>query len=483
MKLKQLRIILVFLSTFLIIVGPFTRPAQAELSIEEEKKMGQQFMIAALSHLPLIEDPEVVAYMNRVGQQVVSHLEVHTFNFNFYVVDSDQLNAFAAPAGYVFINRGLVEIMDDEGELAAILAHEIAHVQSRHISQRMDRAKKLNLASIGAVLASIFIGAAGGGEAGSAILVGGMAGSQSMQLQYSRMDEEEADRKGLLYLEAAGYQGQDFVTVMRKMGQDSWKAGGRIPGYLSTHPGVPERVNYLASVVETRPNSPRRTRIRVEDSVAFKMVQAKLFGAYTKNLEEAEVNLRAWLAKPETRVMAHYGLGIVHRRQKRFKQSVESFKTAISERPDLPPILIELGETYFQMGELDKSISVLQSALTLDPNHPYALYVLGRCLLEQGKPMEAITHLEKAAQIYPRLPADINYYLGMAYYRVNQLGQSHYQTGLYNLRKGSLRTARFHFQEALRHTENPELEEKIRSYLEKLDKKIRAEQQAQNRGR
>ncbi|MGD8371260.1 MAG: M48 family metalloprotease [Syntrophobacterales bacterium] len=483
MKFRQLRIILVFLSAFLIVVGPFNGPVQAELSIEDEQKMGKQFIIAALRYLKLVEDPEVAAYLNRVGQRVVNHLEVHTFNYNFYVVDSDQLNAFAAPAGYVFINRGLVQIMDDEGELAAILAHEIAHVQSRHISQRMDRAKKLSLASIGGILASIFLGAAGAGDAGTAVLAGSMAGSQSMQLQYSRMDEEEADRKGLLYLEAAGYQGQDFVTVMKKMGQDSWKTGGPIPGYLTTHPGVPERVNYLASIMETRPNSSRRTRIRVEDSVAFKMVQARLFGGY-EDPEEAEVTLRAWLAKPETRVMAHYGLGIVHRRQGRMKQSVESFRTAISERPDLPPILIELGETYFQMGELDKSISVLQSALILDPNQPYALYVLGLCLLEQGKPMEASKHLAKAAQIYPRLP-DIHYHLGMAYGRANQLGQSHYQLGLYELskRNGSLPLARFHFQEALRHTENPELEKEIRSYLEKLDKRIRAEQQAQHRGR
>ena len=102
--------------------------------------------------------------------------------------------------------------------------------------------------------------------------------------------------------------------------------------------------------------------------------------------------------------------------------------------------------------------------------------------MEQGKPTEASTHLAKAAQIYSRLP-DIHYYLGMAYGQANELGQAHYQFGLYNVGKGSLRNARFHFQEALRHTENPELEKEIRSYLAKLDKRIRAEQQAQNRGR
>jgi Zn-dependent protease with chaperone function len=124
--------LLIYLVALLIVVGPPTRLARADLSIEEEKKIGRQFMKAALSQLRLVQDPEVVGYLNKVGQDVVKH---------------SALNAFAAPAGYVFMNRGLIEIMDDEGELAAILAHEIAHVQSRHIAQRMARARVLNLAA------------------------------------------------------------------------------------------------------------------------------------------------------------------------------------------------------------------------------------------------------------------------------------------------------------------------------------------------
>ena len=124
-----------FLIATLILVLPLANTAKAQLSIEEEKKMGDKFLIAALRQLELIQDQDVAGYENRVGQRVVNHLDVHIFPYHFYVVDSNVLNAFAAPAGHVFINRGLIEIMDDEGELAAILGHEIAHVQSRHISE------------------------------------------------------------------------------------------------------------------------------------------------------------------------------------------------------------------------------------------------------------------------------------------------------------------------------------------------------------
>jgi predicted Zn-dependent protease len=167
--------LLIYLVALLIVVGPPTRLARADLSIEEEKKIGRKFMKAALSQLRLIQDPEVVGYVDRVGQDVVKHLDFHHFPYHFYVVDSSALNAFAAPAGYVFMNRGLIEIMDDEGELAAILAHEIAHVQSRHIAQRMARARALNLAALGGMLAGIFMG----GEAGAAAIAGSQAGATS----------------------------------------------------------------------------------------------------------------------------------------------------------------------------------------------------------------------------------------------------------------------------------------------------------------
>jgi predicted Zn-dependent protease len=441
--------------------------AQAQLSIEEEKKMGQKFLVEALRHLQMIEDPEVAAYENKVGQKLVNHLDVHIFPYHFYVVDSNVLNAFAAPAGYVFINRGLIEIMEDEGELAAILGHEIAHVQSRHISQRMARAKKLNWATIGGMLAGIFLG----GAAGAAVMTGGMAASNSMQLKYSRLDEEEADRKGLRYLEASGYRGEDFVSIMKKMGQDSWQSGGRIPSYLSTHPGVPERVNYLATTLETRRKSSPTAKRRIGDRESFQIMQAKLIGGYHDPPAEAEAILRDWLEQPNKKVMAYYGLGLVYRRQGKMDDAVDYFRSAISRRPDLSSFLIELGATYFQMGNLDSAVAVVQSALILQPDQPTALYLLGRCQLEQGNPTEALKNLIRAARLNNRLDS-IHYHLGMAYGRSNQLGEAHYHFGLYYLRRGSLRNADFHLQEALRRTDDPARREAIRRRLAMINKEV-----------
>ena len=466
--------LLIYLVALLIVVGPATRLAQADLSIEEEKKIGEKFLKAAMSQLRLIQDPEVVGYVDRVGQDVVKHLDFHHFPYHFYVVDSSALNAFAAPAGYVFMNRGLIEIMDDEGELAAILAHEIAHVQSRHIAQRMARARTLNLAALGGMLAGIFLG----GEAGAAAIAGSQAGATSAMLNYSRQDEEEADRKGLRYLEAANYSGEDFVRVMRKMGQDSWKAGGHMPTYLTTHPGVTERVVYLSTTVGTRPTS---KKFRTEDSEGFILMQVKLYGS-SGNPREAEPKVQEWFEKPETRAMAFYGTGLMRRRQRLLDEAVTAFKNAISLRPDLAPILVELGETYFEMGEFDKAQQVLISALTLEPEQPAALYALGRCQLEQGQAAEAIKQLEKAVRINGRLPS-IHYYLGLAYGKTNKLVDAHYHFGVHYKRKGSLRNAQFHFQEALRLTNDPKEKEILNRELAQVKGAMRAAKQSSSRFR
>jgi predicted Zn-dependent protease len=359
--------------------------------------------------------------------------------------------------------------MDDEGELASILAHEIAHVQSRHIAQRIARAKKLNFAAIGGLLAGIFLG----GEAGAAVMAGSQAGANQAMLNSSRQDEEEADRRGLRYLEATGYEGEDFVKIMRKMGQDSWKMGGHVPTYLLTHPAVPERVVYLATTVQTRPKS---ARVRIKDDEGFLLMQAKLYGSYEVP-KEAEIKFQQWLGQAETKAMGYYGMGMVLRRQREMDKSVKSFQSAIALRPDLYPILVELGYTYFQMGKIGKATSVLESALTLAPDHPVALYGMGRCMLEQERPVEASKYLARAAQLNDRLPS-IHYYLGLAYGKMNQLGDAHYQFGIHYQRSGSLDNAVFHFEEALRHKLGPDQREAIQKRLAMLKKRKRAARKA-----
>jgi predicted Zn-dependent protease len=466
--LKSLAILL----ALLLVIGPIQRSARADLTIGDEQKLGDEFLKAALRELPMIQDPDVVGYVNSVGQRLVAHLESHTFPYHFYVVNSSVINAFAGPAGNIFVNRGLLELMDDEGELASILGHEMGHVQSRHLAERMARSQKLSLATLGGVLAGVLLGPAG--ALGQAAILGSVAGSTSAQLGFSRQNEEEADRKGLRYMEAAGYPGEDMVDMMRKMAQQSWQAGGKVPTYLSTHPGLPERVNYLASVVETRKKSPDKAGQTSGDPLGFKMMQAKLLAVYG-SAEEAAIRFRQWSAQPGDQLPGLYGNALLLRRQGKLDDAAATFKKAILLRPDLSVLLVELGETYFEMGQMDRAASVLQSALSLDPNQATTCGAFGRVLLEQGKLEEARSQLTTAAKLNDRLPS-IHYYLGLADGKLNDLGEAHYQFGIHSQRQGDWKSAMFHYQEALRYSLSPERQQAIRTAMKEVEEEIRIAQ-------
>ncbi|MBW1979587.1 MAG: M48 family metalloprotease [Deltaproteobacteria bacterium] len=460
----------------LVLISPCQ--SLAELTIERERQMGQKFMKAVFSHFRFIEDPEVVDYVNEVGQRIVDKLDHTFFPFHFYVIDSSALNAFAAPAGHIFINSGLLQLMDNEGELAAVLSHEIGHVQSRHIAERMARMQKLNIAVLGGMLAGIFLGKSP--VASQAITRGSLAAATSFELANSRQDEEEADRKGLRYLEAAGYPGIDMVDIFKKMNKMSWQSGGRPPPYLLTHPGIPERILYLENTIDTRLSQEKKLEAAEapkERTEKFLLMQAKLLGGYA-DPAQAAARLRQWEQHPRTRAMALYAEGLLLRREDRLKEATRYFKQAVSLRPDLAPFLIELGRTYLLMGELDKAQSTLQSAMTFNAQNPTVLYMLGRVFLEKDEVSQACQYLSQAANLDNRLPS-IHYYLGLAFGKLNQLADAHYNFGIYYQRQHSWKNAAFHYNEALRYSKNPERQHAIREALKQIKDEIGSQEQQQ----
>ena len=166
--------------------------------------MGKKFMLYTTTSLPLIEDPYIVDYVRKLGHYIVEQVPSPPFDFHFYVINEEVYNAFAGPGGYIFIYTGLIAAMESEEELAGILGHEVAHVAARHISKRIEQAKKINIATMAGVLAGVFLG---GGSAAGALSTTSLAAGQSLSLKYSRENEIEADQLGLKFLNQAGYGG------------------------------------------------------------------------------------------------------------------------------------------------------------------------------------------------------------------------------------------------------------------------------------
>ncbi|MBT8356680.1 MAG: M48 family metalloprotease, partial [Deltaproteobacteria bacterium] len=226
---------------FLLATGAFIPKAALSITAAEEEELSREFMKVIYKKLKFVEDPVIVNYVNKIGKKIVSILPPQPFNYRFYVIEEDIFNAFATPAGHIFIYSGLMAAMENEEELAGILGHEIAHVFCRHISQKIDRSKKISIATLAGIAAGIFLGAEGAGEVGSAVVVGSMAAGQSMTLAYSREDERQADQIGLNYLTKAGYTGYGLLSVFKKIRSKHWFGPEQIPTYLTTHPAPEDR--------------------------------------------------------------------------------------------------------------------------------------------------------------------------------------------------------------------------------------------------
>ncbi|HET9696700.1 MAG TPA: M48 family metallopeptidase [Terriglobales bacterium] len=202
-------------------------------SLEREIAMGKQYAQEVESSVKLVQDPVVNEYVNRIGQNLVRNSDAKV-PFTIKVVDSDEVNAFALPGGFFYVNSGLILAADDEAELAGVMAHEIAHVAARHATRQMTRSQLANLGSI----PLIFMG----GWAGYAIRSAAGFALPMTFLTFSRGFEAEADYLGLEYMYKTGYDPQAFVAFFEKLQAKEKKKPGSLAKAFSTHPQTPDRI-------------------------------------------------------------------------------------------------------------------------------------------------------------------------------------------------------------------------------------------------
>jgi predicted Zn-dependent protease len=204
-------------------------------SLEREMSLGKALAQEVERSSKLIDDPVVTEYVNRVGQNLVRNSDAKV-PFTIKVIDSDEVNAFALPGGFFYVNSGLILRAQEESELAGVMAHEIAHVAARHGTKN---ATKGELTQIAAMVGSIFIPYS---MAGYAMYQGLNLAIPLTFLKFSRDAEREADFLGLQYMYKAGYDPNSYVTFFERIQADEKRRPGTIPKVFSTHPPTPDRI-------------------------------------------------------------------------------------------------------------------------------------------------------------------------------------------------------------------------------------------------
>jgi len=214
-------------------------------SQEKEIAIGRQLAAEVEQGAKMVDDPMITEYVNRVGQNIVLHSDAK-IPFTIKVIDSDDVNAFALPGGFFFVNKGLLLAADNESELAGVMAHEIAHVAARHA---MENQGKGTLMNYGMLAGMIF----GGAIVGTVLQNGGGILGGLAMLKFSRGAEEEADRLGVQYLYAAGYDPTGMSTMFEKLNAKNSKKPGAVAKLFASHPQSIDRRDTSLALVSRFP--------------------------------------------------------------------------------------------------------------------------------------------------------------------------------------------------------------------------------------
>ena len=254
-------------------------------SLEQEIGMGRDYSHAVEAHAKLVTDPVIVEYVNGVGQNIIRDSDAKV-PFRIKVIDSDEINAFSLPGGFLYVNTALIKAAQGEAELAGVMAHEIAHVAAHHASRQMTHSQMLNLASI----PLIFVG----GGVGVAIKEAAALAMPLTMTRYSRSFEREADYLGVEYLYLAGYDPQAYVSFFERMQVLEKEKPGVISKMFSNHPPTADRIH--ATQAEIMRILPPREAYVISTS-EFEAVKLRLAELENRRLTREEGSSRPVLRR------------------------------------------------------------------------------------------------------------------------------------------------------------------------------------------
>ncbi len=414
--------------------------AVARMSIQQERELGMKLLRMIESQVRMVKDPETIKYVTDVGQKVLNVVHGKYFHYRFFVINDEALNAFAIPGGLIFVHSGLLMAIDSEDELACVLAHEIGHVQGRHIARRMDRMKAVNIGTAALALAGLFLGSS---QAGSAVLTSSLALNASISLKYSREDEEEADRRAFQWLCQAGFDPRGLVAILKKMQRNRFLGSDAIPSYLSTHPGTSQRITYLEDLWK---GHPCKERVK-EDPFLLRRIQTKL--AVLAGDPATLINrYRQEVKKEPHRWEPLYGLALSQLAFRDYSDSIETFKRLLSLIPGRPCFKIDMARAYFESGQYQKSIHILSPYYDKNPQDEVAGFYLAQAYLELGQPQRALPIFKRIETGWPA-PASLYFQMGGCYAAMNMAGEAHYYFYQYYKLLPDDQAASYHRQKAL----------------------------------
>ena len=354
--------------------------AGGTISPAEERKFGEAFMRQIRQSLKVMDDTEITEYMRSLGYQLAANSDNQSLDFSFFVVADNDVNAFAGPGGFIGVNSGLILATESESELASVLAHEIGHVTQRHIARRFEQVDKLSIPATAALLAAIIIGSRNS-ELGQAALATAQAGSAQIQINFTRANEEEADRVGLQTLARGGFDPRSMPVFFERLQKASRFAGASAPEFLRTHPVTESRI------ADTRNRAEQYPYRQISDDLNYHLIRAKLRVMKEGTPKQAVVRFAAALKSGQYRNQAaeRYGYALALFANGDYATARNELRTLQAADKERIAYIDALARVDLADDQSPRALRSYEEALKLFPGNPVLTLGYSRALLHTGQ--------------------------------------------------------------------------------------------------
>lgn len=333
------------------------------LSGNSERRLGEEVIQRIRDRGLIIEDVQLNEYLASVGQRIATYADTSEHGYRFFWIDAPSINAFAAPGALVAINAGLLLATRNEDELAGVLAHEIAHVSQRHIARAIADAQRLAIPMAAALLASAILAAATDSDLGQAAIAGTAAIGTQRRIDYTRANEQEADRIGTQLLAKAGYDPAGMADFFGRLQQAVTGAAVEAPEYLLTHPRPGSRAADTQDRVAPLPRNQSQPR----DTLAYYLAKARLKVLTNPNTQTLLQRFKATLQNDDYEQAAaeRYGYALALKRAGRYADAAAEIAQLRRNDPDRLAYRIEEAELALAQREAGRAWNLFEEARAL----------------------------------------------------------------------------------------------------------------------
>ena len=372
----------------------------AVITPAQERRLGEDLMRRARRSLVFLDDAEVNAYLQALGQKLVARSDNPQQDFRFFAIADPSINAFAVPGGFVGVHTGLILAAQSEAELASVLAHEVAHITQRHIPRMIAESQKTTLPAMAALLAAIVLAGSGqkGGDAAIALTTATVA---QKGINFTRSAEEEADRIGIGLLANGGFDPRAMPAFFERMQALNRHNETNLPEFLRTHPVT------TARITDTRDRAERIRYRQVPDSSEFLHTRAKvralapgepgeLVQGFQSNLQQGKyANVDA----------ERYGYALALTRARRYDAARAEIQKLVQRYPQNVSYRIAQAELEMSAGRFSTALGIYESAYKRAPNYYPLQRHYSQALLKGGRSSEAVAIVREAIKQQPEDPA------------------------------------------------------------------------------